>query len=188
MFENIDIDLTAKAAGAWIALGGFLFGVYQYAKAQRWRKAEFAAKELEKLNSDQVLGLACIFLDWSSRSLNTPDNYKEKAGTSTFIHTWQIMEKAMVGDLAPTDGRDGFDWQEVLYRDVFDRYFTYLDMINHYLNIGLIEKKDVATLKYWLEQINKSQLANGKSIFEDYMNYFGYEGVLELLSKFRIRK
>jgi hypothetical protein len=186
MFCNIDIDLTAKAMGAWIALGGFLFGVYQYYKAQRWKKAEFAAKELDKLIDDQVLSLACVFLDWEGRTLNTPDSYKEKAGSPVFIHSWKVMENAMVGALEPPDGRGGFFWQEVLYRDVFDRFFSYLDMLNHYLNIGLIEQKDISAIRYWLEQISGSRLANEKPVFNDFLVFFGYKGVIELFHKFSI--
>ena len=186
MFCNIDVDLTAKAMSTWIALGGFIFGVCQYTKAQRWKKAEFAAKELDKLINDQALSLACIFLDWDNRTLSTPCDYKEKTGTPVFIHTWEVMEKAMIGALEPPDGRNGFFWQEVLYRDTFDRFFSYLDMLNHYLNIDLIEKKDISAIKYWLEQINGSQLANNKPVFNEFLIFFGYAGTIELFQKFSI--
>ena len=43
--------------GAVSALGGLAFGLYQYYIAQKWKRAEFAAQQLEKLSSDPDLDL-----------------------------------------------------------------------------------------------------------------------------------
>jgi hypothetical protein len=179
----MDLEPTLKILGSVTALGGFIFGLCQYVKAQHWKRAEFAAKELDKLNSDHLLSMACTLLDWTERKFAIPDAYKYKAEEPTFIHNWAVLEKAMVPGLVPTDGRPGFSWQEVLYRDVFDHLFTYLDLVNHYIEIKLIKVDDVKILRYWLEQISHSELAGGRPIFRSYLKKFGYDGVNRLSQK-----
>jgi hypothetical protein len=190
MGGSVDAEFFFKVIGTRVGiigllgtLGTLLAGVYQYAKAQKWKRSEFAAKELDKLNNDPILSLACTFLDWTGRAFVVPEAYKHKISKGTFIHDWDTLAKAMAPDIKPDDGREGFTWQEVLYRDVFDHLFTYLVLLNHYVEIGLVSKKDIFILKYWLEQITGSPLADHKPIFEGYIESFGYRGVNELSRK-----
>lgn len=176
----MNLESVLKLLGAATALGGLIFGLIQYVKAQHWKRAEFAAKELDKLTSDPLLSMACTLLDWTGRTFEVPASYRFKAEEPSFIHDWSILEKAMTPSLIPDDGRDGFIWQEVLYRDIFDHLFTYLDLINHYVEIKLIKDEDIKILKYWMEQIARSELAGGRSIFYGYIKKFGYEGVNRL--------
>jgi hypothetical protein len=100
----MDLELILKSAAPAVATVGLLIGVYQYAKAQRWKKAEFAAKELEKLTNDQPLILACLFLDWESRTMEIPSEYKAMTNEGNFKHSWKVLETAMSPGLTPNDG------------------------------------------------------------------------------------
>jgi hypothetical protein len=53
--------------GTAVALGGFGFGLYQYQVAQKWKRSELAARQLEMLSTDPKLAMCCQFLDWKSR-------------------------------------------------------------------------------------------------------------------------
>lgn len=180
----MNFESVGKCLAAIIGLLGFVFGVWQYAKAQRWKKAELASKELEKLSSDGTLSLACIFLDWEYRRIDVP---LSRAPEETFIHSWKALEAAMSPHLLPTDGRNGFTWQEVMYRDTFDKFFTYIHMINHYLEIELLEQKDVAILKYWMEQVSSPKVYDKKPIFTEYLVAFDYTGVLAFCKKLGVK-
>jgi hypothetical protein len=179
----MDVEFIAKAVGAAAAIVTFVFGLFQYTKAQRWKRAEFAAKEIDKLTTDPLLSMACTLLDWTGRTLAVPESYKYKAEEDTFVHSWDILEKAMVPGRYPDDGREGFDWQEVLYRDIFDHFFTYLDLLNHYVDIKLISIDDISILKYWLQQVARPEIADKKPIFQRFIREFGYEGVNNLSRK-----
>jgi hypothetical protein len=178
----MDVEFIVKAVGAAAAIGTLMFGLWQYMKAQRWKRAEFAAKQLEKLTTDPLLSMACTLLDWADRTLKVPECCKSKTEADTFVHDWAVLETAMAPGLWP-DGREGFQWQEVLYRDIFDHFFTYLDMLNHYVDIKIISVDDLSILKYWLEQINRPELAARKPIFQGFIRRFGFEGVTALSRK-----
>jgi hypothetical protein len=50
-------------SGAIIGIAAFGIGLYQYYRAQIWKKSEFAAAQIQRLTDDPALALCCIFLD-----------------------------------------------------------------------------------------------------------------------------
>lgn len=162
-------------------VGGFTVGLYQYHVAQKWKKSEFAANLLERLANDERLATCCKLLDWSTRKLPVPDQYILLTDETTFMHDW---EKLTLG-MAPETKKGSFDWQEMLYRDLFDYFFDYLERVNHYISIRLITCKEVQSLAYWLEQLASPRFVEN-SVFMDFIREYEYSGVLELMDKFGI--
>lgn len=178
-------EIISLGAGVF-GLLGFGFGLYQYYVAQKWKRSEFAAKHLELLASDAELALICKLLDWKRRDLQVPPNYRLLATSEVYEHNWEIFAEAMI------DGRrEGrYTWQQAMYRDLIDRFCEYLQTLNHYETIGLIDLRDIATVKYWLRQLASPRFANpgDKRMFIDFINFFEYPGVLELMAKFRLNQ
>jgi hypothetical protein len=163
---------------------GFIFGLYQYYKAEKWKKSEFAASLLEQLSNNPDLSLCCIFLDWKERKIAVPEKYKFFTSEASFIHNWDHLTKA----LRPKENDANLDFPLVLYRDVFDQFFKYLDKINHYIKIGLIEVKDVQILEHWLNELKNSnyKIQDANNVdeinpFLEFINTYNYNGTKNLL-------
>jgi len=160
--------------------------LYEYWTAQKWKRSEFAARQFEMLTTDPVLAMCCQFLDWSYRRMPIPERYKIYSGEDdSFVHKWATLETSM----RPESEQDSFPFPQVLYRDYFDHFFAYLERINHYLDIGLFSKKDVSSLKYWLEQVAEPRYVQEDkqyAFFRDFLEKYGYSGVLELMHRFRV--
>ena len=169
------------ALGVVVGAVGFAFGLYQYHIAQKWKKSEFAAKLLEELANDERLTACCKLLDYSTRKLPVPSQYRSLTEASIFLHNWEALGAAM----SPEGEMSKFDWQAVLYRDLFDYFFSYLERINHYIDIGLITAKDVSSLEYWLQQIASPRFAK-TPVFRGFIQAYGYGGVLDLMKKYGI--
>lgn len=169
---------------AFLGIVGLLFGLLQYYKAQQWKKSEFAAGLLEQLWSNPDLALCCIFLDWKARRIPVPEKYRVFTEDTSFVHRWEDLTRALSSD----EEEANFVFPLVLYRDVFDQFFTYLDRISHYINIGLFDVKDVQSLAYWLKQLKSSRYAikdpaTGKTInsFLKFIEAYDYKGTKNLL-------
>lgn len=67
---------NAQLVGLFVGLAGLIFGLYQYYRAERWKRSEFAAKQNEKLLTDPILVLCLKFLDWSELRIAVPEEYK----------------------------------------------------------------------------------------------------------------
>jgi hypothetical protein len=172
--------------GTILAFAGLGFGLYQYYIAQRWKRAEFAAQQLEKLSQDPELDLCCKLLDWAVRISPVPEKYATLTEEKTFVHDWRTMLEAMLPE--EDSDRVEWDWQHMMYRDAFDTFFKYLERINHYISIKLISEKDVASLGYWLEQITDPRFLppEQKTFFMRFIERYNYTGVLELIDRFQL--
>jgi hypothetical protein len=181
----MELQPIISITGTILGFGGLAFGLYQYYKAQKWKRAEFAAQQLEQLSTDAELELCCKLLDWALRRSPVPDKYAALTDEKTFVHDWRIMCQAML----PEEDKDmDWDWQHMMYRDIFDKFFNYLERINHYIAIRLIAEKDVASLKYWLEQVSAPRFlpTEQKDLFMRFLNAYEYRGVLELMRRFGV--
>jgi len=170
------------ALGVVIGAVGFVIGLYQYHIAQKWKKSELAAKLLEELANDERLSICCKLLDYSSRKLPVPNQYRSLTEDSIFFHNWDALVEAM----SPEANKRDFAWQAVLYRDLFDHFFGYLERINHYIDIGLITAKDVSSIEYWLKQIASPRFVR-TPVFHDFIQFYGYGGVIQLMKKYGIK-
>jgi hypothetical protein len=181
----MEVQDIISLIGVILALGGLAFGLYQYYIAQKWKRAEFAAQQLEKLSADPELDLCCKLLDWAIRISPVPEKYAALTDEKTYVHDWRTLHQAML----PEEGSDNvdWDWQHMMYRDTFDKFFNYLERINHYISINLISERDVATLRYWLEQITDPRFLppEKRTLFLRYIERYNYQGVLEMMRRFK---
>src|SRR5712691_11440775 len=70
-------DYDLKVYGFWLTMGGLLgtgaaliFGYLQYQKADRWKRAEFLAKEMKDFFGDPDVQNVLLMIDWSPRRVN----------------------------------------------------------------------------------------------------------------------
>jgi hypothetical protein len=175
------MDATLALVGSLLGLAGFGFGLYQYYIAQKWKRSEFAAQQLALLAEDPQLEICCRILDWNSRVFPVPVRYRDLAPEPTFFHNWDVLAAAMSGEAQ----KGSFDWQETLYRDLFDHFFAYLERIEHFLSIDLISLEDVASLRYWLGELAAPRFVD-RPIFIDFLRAYDYAGVLRLMERFEL--
>jgi hypothetical protein len=130
--------------GASIAIGGFLFGIYQYVLAQRWKRLEYAADLLQRLTTDPDLVLALTFLEYSKRKVPLPQKYQSLTQENLFDHDSNRLSQVL---------KVGY-WEDTpeyfIYRDVMNRLFHYLQQIYSFIEMKLIEPGDVLLVEWVL--------------------------------------
>jgi hypothetical protein len=157
----------------------FAAALYQYIKAQRWKASEFAASQLAMLWNDERIRFACLALDWRVRTVRVSEAYGAIAPAPTFVHEVEVMQEA----LATEAKRMVFPWPRTYYQDCFDRFFEYLTLLNHYVEIGLFEASDIIPIRYWTRLLIEPKFATNAAVFTDYCQYYGYHGVEQLATK-----
>jgi hypothetical protein len=164
-----------------IGIGGVLFGVYQYTQAQKWKRLEFAAGQLQRLYSEPELALAGMFLDYSKRGVPLPESYWDFVGAKVFEHDCKLMYQLMSSKYEE-------QMEYFLYGDTIDRLFAYLDQIYAFIEMRLIKAKDVESLRWILNDIEKPLWAE-KHGFESCLFLkravnTGHPNVIRLMNKF----
>ena len=178
--------------GNWIGLMGviagliaFLTGLVQYVKGQKWKRAEFVAKEIKEFESDPKNDIAMQMLDWNSREYELfpdekdPDNRKIDVEDSTLCSA-----------LVPhTKKPSGFKPVEVCIRDIFDQFLDAFERFEHFIQSGLVNPDEFKPyLIYWIEIMgdNKSKRKPPefyKSLWS-YIDFYSFTGVQKLFSRY----
>ena len=161
-----------------VGIGGFLFGVFQYRQAQRWKRMEYAANQLQRLQSDPDLVLAATFLDFSKRGVPLPEKYREYVGSSIFDHNCQTMYRVMATRYENTP-------EFFVYIEVFERLFAYLGQINSFIEIGLIKASDVKAIRWVLKDLAQPQWTTDNRIFIGRIS-LDFSDILQLMDTFGI--
>jgi hypothetical protein len=69
--------------------------------------------------------------------------------------------------------------ENVVYVGVFDRLFEYLEQVQAFIELGLIDREDVVLVSWWAEKVCRLTV-DGKPVFRDYLARYDYTRVFEL--------
>ncbi len=178
-----EIELVLKIGAFVITVLLFIKGIYEYTKAQKWKKAEFVSKEIKEFNSDFDMKRAMILLDWTANELELKVNELGAKNKLSFT------DELIVSSLQTHKERDRFSEEEVVIKCVFDAFFDRLILFDHYLEAGLIQAKDIKPyLNYWIAiladpQNNRKSKEVRTQIWE-YMDEYGYGRLRLFCAKF----
>src|ERR1700730_12711986 len=76
---TVDVNLATEWAKILGAIGVFITGLWQYTKAQRWKRREFIATQVKQFEADKKIQLAMTMLDWNNRELYFPTDIPDKS-------------------------------------------------------------------------------------------------------------
>jgi hypothetical protein len=164
------VELFVALAG----IAGFFFGLFQYRAAQKWKRLEYAANQLQRLTSDPDLVLAITFLEYSKMNVPLPEKYWELAGSKVFPHSQEKLSKMM--DAGHFENSPEY----LIYREAFMRLFEYFQQIYQFIDMGLIDAKDVKGLRWVLDNVACPQRIDDKTLFKRHLAK-GFQEVCELL-------
>lgn len=175
---------VSKIIGVAVGLLVAIFGLIQFRINQRWRKSALAKELLEEFYSDEALTCCRQILDWASREIVIPTKYRSSLDASVLYYDSGDLSPALLHEAS----KGKFTRTQMFYRDIFDEFFAYLERIEHYLSIGLIERRDVRALKYWLRELAVPRFGphDRDSVYLKFLDGYGYTGVLQLMQRFGV--
>jgi hypothetical protein len=179
---------TIKIMSGVVAVIGLFIGLFQYQKAQIWKRKEFAASLIARIAKEDDLKLAITLLDWKARVLPIPSKYLEVSqGEKIFMHSHLSLASAFDLNnreyLPETNDielkQNDITLLNIIYIDTFDRFFEFLEEVYAYVSIGIIRIEDISLLIYWADRIATLQF-EGKQVFVEYLIHYHLHGVLKL--------
>ena len=157
---DLSLDLGSLLAGL-IAAVAAIFGLLQWRKAEAWKRAEFAGGLLRQMETDSELSFCCRALDWGVGPLLIPEKYRPlfPKDTVRIDHSWEIMARALRPNL-------DFDWsdpQHLVYRYSFDTFLSYLDRLQWFVALKLVERSDLDPIDDYLKHLESATYYGGTS-------------------------
>ncbi len=182
-----DLELTLKVGAFIVSFLLLLKGVYEYAKAQKWKKAEFVSKEIKEFFNDFNIKRALILLDWNVNDLALAE------GEIKNKNSIQFTDKLILSAMTTHRQSPTFAEEEVLVKNLFDALFDRLIMFHNYIKSGLIETKDIKPyIDYYISILaddnNDRKPEDVRNQIWKYIDEYGYDDLREFCRKFGYRK
>jgi hypothetical protein len=183
--QNKDYIILIKEVVSVITpiIGFLLFwrGSDQYEKEQKWKRSEFAAKEIKEFRSDLAVQKVMMMLDWDIRDIQLSENIKFALDDNINSELCLSLRATREGNFSP---------RQSLIRDYFDVFFDYLGRFEASIESGLLDKSDFEPyLKYWLNIIgNKNSNKKPPEFYQStwkYIEYFDYKNVQNFMARYK---
>lgn len=176
----------------WISLAGvvaaslaFASGLFQYRKAQQWKRAEFVAKEVKEVLQDRWVAIALRLLDFNMTTVNL-----QKSEHETELLEFHVEDIALAIALKPHSLRpEGLMPGEVRIREAFDALFDALQRLEHFAAAGLVRPNDYAPyLRYWIRILGDPSCGRKPQVVVAaiwrYIEFYGYVDVQHFMRRF----
>lgn len=182
-----DLNQTIEVVVRYASIAGGLFGFYksfiEYRNVQKWKKAEFVAKEAKEFFLDKNVSRALIMLDYKENDIPVYDN--EIEGCKSLRYNNELLMRS----LDPERNITEFSKEEALIRKIFDDFLTKLGFLNHYVETGLVLHKDlIPYFGYWMDVLaNPDKSKRNKYLMNRiwlYIDKFSHDDVRKLANRF----
>jgi hypothetical protein len=178
---SIKLSEVLQLVGAATA---FAIALWQYVRAQSWKRAEFVANEVRAFVSDAAVVKVMTMLDWGSREIELGERGEDGNPKKTLV-TYQLVSSALMTH----EEHGGFSGKEAAIRDCFDRFLEYLERFEAFIEAGLVRPRDFSPyLHYWTTLLAGEYGGIPQSDvlprFWKFVDSYGYKGVRRLISRY----
>ena len=193
-FDNPRLIVSILGFGGTIT--ALLFGVFQYRRSERWKRAEFVAKEVKEFESNPVVRNALLMIDWGVRKVNLNfvpneqfDNYievtREMQRKALMPHPYKTIDDSECSGDDPEGPVRGFTSVQALIRDAYDALLDRLERFGNFVRSGLVSKEEFEPyLIYWLQSMTANEGSKEDRAWRlallTYISFYRYSGVKHL--------
>ncbi|MES2772814.1 MAG: hypothetical protein V4722_01430 [Bacteroidota bacterium] len=166
---------------AIVGLATLIKGIFEYSRAQRWKKAEFISKEVKEFYASAVVVRALKILDWDSNWIQLNKGEIGNAVTLDFDSD-MILKSLRHHDEVP----DGFSPEEEKIREIIDGLLDKLSLFQHYIEGGLFSANELkGYLKYWTdimfdENNERKNKGDFRKVLKKYIHTYKFYDLIKL--------
>lgn len=184
-------DLPTWLAVVVAALGGGV-AYLEYRRANRWKRSEFVAAQMEKFFSDPKIAMALTLVDYSRIKLR-PDGAPAGRGKQGILFTDEVLCEALRDHREFANETECFSDDQTLARAAFDALLSGLDTFDHFIETKLVTVNDLRPyLSYWINVLANPATEWKDPRFyqrlQDFICAYGYTGVAKLFARFGNKK
>jgi hypothetical protein len=175
------LEIT-KILGAGIVFG---IGLWQYTKAQRWKRVEFVAAEMRIFFDDEAARAAMIMLDWRQKAMAL---YKFRGEGDM---EKELVTYATVAESLGTAPDTHYTKVQSAIREIFERFIEFLARFEGFIEAGVIEENDLTPyLDYWVKLLAGADEHSPQVTQEvlpqlwKFINFYGYKDIPRFVARY----
>ena len=175
------ITVVLTTSGAIVAWRTFI-------RSERWKEAEFLAREMKEFFADERVRTALVMVDWGLRRIKLLEDSAAEGGHVVVDRTMQVRAlRPHVLLMRGSDevGKGRFTREEAAIRDHFDALLDGLERFGNHISTKLIRIENIIPyIGYWLDDIhseaeNKADAAWTAALLT-YIDFYRFSGVQRL--------
>jgi hypothetical protein len=175
-----------------LAISGAIVTWQTFLRSERWKEAEFLAREMKEFFDDQRIQKALVMVDWGLRPIQLLGNADADGGFVIVDRMLQVQAlRPHVLLLRGSDeiGRGRFTPAEAAIRDHYDALLSGLERFGNYLRTKLIRVETMEPyIGYWVDDIHSDAEnaadAAWTAALLTYIDYYRFRGVQDLFTAF----
>jgi len=187
-------QLLVSAIAVALALSGAVVGWRTFLRSERWKEAEFLAREMKDFFGDERVRRALLMLDWGLRPIQLLGDNTAERGLVVVDRMMQV--RALRPHVLLVRGSDEigtgrFTAQEAAIRDHYDALLDGLERFGNFLTTKLVRVETMTPyIGYWVEDIhseaeNAADAAWTASLMT-YIDFYRFRGVQYLFEAFEM--
>jgi len=192
--------LYVSAAGLFLSLIGGVLALQSFYRNEKWKKAEFLAKEMKDFFENANVQKALLLIDWGIRRIKLlpsgqDDGYvvvtRPLQVSALRPHIFLRMNDSNSEMISSTecDYRETFTPSEACIRDCYDSFLDGLERLSSYVRTGVVGIKALRPyIGYWVDDIHAPTTSSVDAAWMasllTYISFYKLEGVLWLFSAF----
>jgi len=178
-----------------------LLALRSYLRGEKWKRAEFLAKEMKEFFDDTRVEKALLLIDWGQRTVALLDKDAVDQGRVHVTRQTQIrallphtLSSVTRSDSEDTGGDSSmaqarYTPAEAAIRDCYDALLDGLERFSSYLKTGLISVDQLRPyIQYWVDDIHGptdiEEDAAWSAAFLTYIAFYEFHGVQWLFEAF----
>lgn len=186
LFRSVTFSNWLEVLKVVLAVLAFGIGIWQYNKAQIWKRLEFLSAEMRIFYDDIAVQAAMKMLDWRKRKIALFKSRGEEENDELREVDYALVSESL--GISP-DARYGKDQSAI--RDIFERFLEYLARFDGFIESGAIKPADLNPyLDYWIKLI-AGQDAHSPEVTQQvlpslwkFIDYYGYRDVRKFISRY----
>jgi hypothetical protein len=175
------MNVTTEISIEWILssigfVAAFVTGLWQYRRAQRQEKIRLLLPLITEFETDAKLQAACQLLDYDDGTFNLKGQE----------FAWRNSDLLEALKVVPMD--TGWSPLHLAMREALDRFFDFIGKLSSFIEIGLIDFKDLRYFYYYFELLTgiEGYKGNGfETALRTYLEAYGFSGCRKCCNLYR---
>jgi hypothetical protein len=184
--------LWVSIVTAVLAFSGALVAWRTFLRTERWKQAEFLAREMKEFFGDERVARALQMVDWGLRRIRLLEEFAPNGGFVIVDRALQV--RALKPHVLLVQGSDEvgvgrFTIEEASIRDHYDAFLDGLERLGNFLQTKLVTVEMLTPyIGYWIEDI-QSESANAAdaawtAALLTYIDFYRFRAVQSLFEAF----
>ena len=146
------IDIILAVVTMIGAVVAFVIGLFHWRRSQAWQRAEQLDKFIEKFETDALLKLSTVVLDWNDRNVKFQERDFAMRNDEALLALRDHRE--LGGEGSEIENEDMFPGEQPHIRDAYDALLAFFNRLELSISTRLIDVTPAqAYFAYWLKRL-----------------------------------